>query len=309
VRRYVLQRLALMLLSIWVVVTLTFLMMHAVPGDPFTDPKLRPEIKELMMRKYGLDKPLWQQYLVYWSNFLRGEWGSSLYNIGRDVEVMIREGFPESFQVGIQALTWAVIAGIALGTVAALNHNRTWDYVAMVIAVIGVSVPSFVVGVVLQYLLGVKLRLFPIVWDGTFKGSILPSFALGLGTVAVMARMMRTQMLEVLGQDYIRTARAKGLSDTEVVWRHGLRNAILPVLTILGPLFATIVTGTVVIETVFGIPGIGRYYVQSVFTDDYPLILGTTVFYFVFLIISNFLVDLSYGIVDPRIRVGSNGRR
>lgn len=308
-RRYVLQRLLLVLVTIWAVVTLTFLMMHALPGDPFLNERIPPQIRQLMLQKYGLNKPLWEQYVIYWSNFLRGDWGTSLFSAGRDVKMMILAGFPESFQVGIQALAWAVVVGLLLGTVAALNHNRGWDYVAMVIAVIGVSVPNFVVASVLQYLLGVRFQLFPIIWDGSFKGSILPSFALGLSTLAVTARMMRTQMLDVLGQDYIRTAKAKGLSDPEIVWRHGLRNAILPIVTILGPLFAAIVTGTVVVEAIFSIPGIGQYYVQSVRTNDYPLILGTTVFYFVFLVLSNFLVDLCYGFIDPRIRLAGGNRR
>lgn len=302
-RQYVIRRFLLMLVTIWVVVTITFLMMHAVPGDPFANERLRPEIKALMLARYGLDKPLWQQYLVWWGNFLRGEFGSSFFVVGRDVEVIIGESFPDSAWVGMQALGWAVVTGLALGTVAALNHNRGWDYFTMVLAVIGVSVPSFVVGSVLQYFLGVKWPVMPIIWDGTLKGTILPSFALGLGTLALMARMMRTQMLEVLSQDYIRTAKAKGLSTGEVVWRHGFRNAILPVVTILGPIFANIVTGTVVIERIFNIPGLGNWYVQSVYTRDYPVILGTTVFYFVFLVVANFVVDVAYGMIDPRIRL------
>ncbi|PZN07938.1 ABC transporter permease [Thermaerobacter composti] len=306
--RYIVQRLVLMLVSIWAVVTVTFVMMHAIPGNPFADPRLRPEILALMMDKYGLNDPLWEQYLRYWGNLLQGDLGVSLKNIGRSVNRMIAEGFPESAWVGGQALLFAVVVGLTLGTVAALWRNRWPDYTAMIIAVLGVSVPSFVIAVFAQWLFAVKLRWVPVLWDGTWKTSILPSLALGGTMLATLVRMMRTQMLDVLGQDYINTARAKGLSQGEVIWRHALRNAILPIVTLLGPLVAGILTGTVVIEAIFGIPGLGKYYVESVYQRDYPLILGTTVFYFLFLIVANFLVDLSYGIIDPRIRLTNRAR-
>lgn len=307
-RRYILQRLVLMLVSIWAVVTLTFLMMHAIPGNPFADPRLRPEILALMMDKYGLNDPLWAQYLRYWSNLLRGDLGVSLKNIGQSVNRMIAEGFPESAWVGGQALVFAVVVGLSLGIVAALNRNRWPDYVAMVTAVLGVSVPSFVIAVFFQYVFAVKLNWVPVLWNGRWETSILPSLALGGSMLAVLVRMMRTQMLDVLGQDYINTARAKGLSRSEVVWRHAIRNAILPIVTLMGPLVAGVLTGTVVIEAIFGIPGLGKYYVDSVYQRDYPLILGTTVFYFVFLIVANFLVDLAYGWIDPRIRLTNRAR-
>ncbi|EKP94541.1 ABC transporter permease [Thermaerobacter subterraneus] len=307
-RRYIAQRLVLMLVSIWAVVTVTFVLMHAIPGNPFADPRLRPEILALMMDKYGLNDPLWEQYLRYWGNLLQGDLGVSLKNIGQSVNRMIAEGFPWSAWIGGQALVFALVVGLTLGTIAALNRNRWPDYTAMVIAVLGVSVPSFVIAVFAQWLFAVKLKLVPVLWNGTFVASILPSLALGGTMLATLVRMMRTQMLDVMGQDYINTARAKGLSQGEVIWRHALRNAILPIVTILGPLVAGILTGTVVIEAIFGIPGLGKYYVESVYQRDYPLILGTTVFYFIFLIVANFLVDLSYGIIDPRIRLTNRAR-
>ncbi|QBS37303.1 ABC transporter permease [Thermaerobacter sp. FW80] len=307
-RRYLLQRLLLMLVSIWAVVTVTFILMHAIPGNPFSDPRLRPEILVLMMEKYGLNDPLWEQYLRYWNNLLHGDLGVSLKNIGQSVNRMIAEGFPESAWVGIQALLFALVVGLSMGIVAALNRNRWPDYLAMVIAVLGVSVPSFVIAVFGQWLFAVKLNWVPVLWNGRWETSVIPSLALGGTMLATLVRMMRTQMLDVLNQDYINTARAKGLSQREVVWRHAVRNAILPIVTLLGPLVAGVITGTVVIESIFGIPGLGKYYVESVYERDYPLILGTTLFYFIFLIVANFLVDMSYGLIDPRIRLTNRAR-
>ncbi|MCL4424416.1 MAG: ABC transporter permease [Firmicutes bacterium] len=302
--RYIVKRAGYMIATLWVIITLTFVLMHALPGDPFLNPKKVPEpIRQNMLAKYGLDKPLYQQYFIYLENLSRGELGYSLRYTQRTVNDMIRDGFPYSADLGVRALIFAITTGLTLGIIAALNHNRGWDYTAMLVAVFGVSVPNFVVGTLLQYLISVKLRLLPVTgWEG-FKYTLLPSFALGLWTVALMARMMRTTMLEVLNQDYIKTAKAKGLSSREIVWRHAIRNAILPVVTILGPLVVNIITGTLVIETIFAIPGLGRYYVQSINNLDYPLIMGTTIFYAALLILAIFLVDIAYSFIDPRIRL------
>ncbi|MGB4433431.1 MAG: ABC transporter permease, partial [Bacillota bacterium] len=211
--------------------------------------------------------------------------------------------FPTSAVLGIEALVFAVTLGLALGIIASLYRGQALDYVAIIIAVIGVSIPNFIVASVLQYIFGFKLGILPIARWESFKHTILPAFALGLGTLATMTRMMRSSMLEVLNQDYIRTAKAKGLNSAQIIWGHGVRNAILPIVTILGPLIAGITTGTLVIERMFGIPGLGKYFVDSIYNRDYPMIMGTTVFYSALLLFMNFLVDIAYGFIDPRIRL------
>lgn len=265
--------------------------------------KVTEAIRQNMLRKYGLDKPLWQQYLVYLGNLLHGDLGISLRMTNRTVNDLIREGFPVSCVLGLEALAFALTTGLSLGILAGLKHNSGWDYLAIIVAIIGISVPNFITASILQYVVGYKLRLLPIARWGTFSQSIIPAFSLGLGTLAIMARMMRTSVLDVINQDYIRTARAKGLSQSEITWRHVIRNAILPIVTMMGPLVAGITTGTLIIEQIFGIPGLGKYYVQSVYNRDYTLILGTTVFYATILVIMNLLVDISYGFIDPRIRL------
>ncbi|MDI7247165.1 MAG: ABC transporter permease [Bacillota bacterium] len=301
--RYILRRFGLMLAALWIIVTATFFLMHSIPGDPFLGDKVTEAIRQNMLRKYGLDKPLWEQYVIYLGNLLRGDFGTSLKMLHRSVNDMIRDGFPVSALLGLEALAYAVTIGLVLGTLAGFRHNTWLDYLAMFVALIGISVPGFIMGGLMQYVIGLKLGWLPIArWEG-FRYTIMPAAALGLGTLAVMARMMRTSVLEVTNQDYIKTAKAKGLSQREIVFRHILRNAILPIVTILGPLTAGIVTGSFVIELIFGIPGLGKYYVQSIFNRDYTLILGTTIFYAVLLVFLNFLVDVAYGIVDPRIRL------
>lgn len=276
--------------------------MNLMPGKPFTGEKPIPEeIRKNMEAKYGLDKPIHERYVIYMKNLLRGDLGMSMVHKHRSVGSIIKERFPISASLGLRALSFALIAGLFLGIIAAVNHGKTWDYVSMIIAVIGVSVPSFIIGGLLQYFVGVKLRLFPVTGWESFKHTVIPSFALGLGTLAVMARMMRTSMLDVLNQDYIKTAKAKGLPRRAVVWRHGIRNAILPVVTILGPLVAGITTGTFVVENIFAIPGLGQFLVSSVNQNDYTLIMGLTLFYSLILVTMNFIVDILYGIVDPRI--------
>ena len=302
--RYIARRLAYSVVTLWFIATLTFILMHAVPGDPFSSDKLTPEIHELMLKKYNMDRPLWQQYLTYLGNLVRGDLGYSMRQMNRTVNDMIREGFPVSAHLGVQALVVGVGLGLALGTVAALNHNRWPDYLAVFLALVFISVPNFVVGSLAQYVFGVRLGWLPVArWEGPIY-TILPTLTLAVSMLAGQTRLMRTSMLEVLNQDYIRTAHSKGLSPGEVLRRHTLRNAILPIVTIMGPLTAGIVTGTFIVETMFGIPGLGKYYVQSVYNRDYPLIMGTTMFYSVLLVALNFLVDLAYGLVDPRIRLG-----
>lgn len=307
--KYILKRLAYSIVTLFVLVALTFFMMQMLPGDPFTGEKQIPAAQmEAMMAKYGLDKPVWQQFLIYIGNVVQGDLGTSL-SYDRAVTLMIGEAFVVSFDVGIRAIIFALIGGVFIGTIAAINRGKFLDSVSMVIALIGVSVPSFIVASVLQYFLGLKLylatgvRLFAVTgWDN-FNSQILPVIALGLGSLASISRLMRTSMLDVLGQDYIKTAKAKGLSQRSIIWKHALRNAIMPVVTVLGPITAGVLTGGFVVESVFSIPGLGRYFVQSVQGLDYMMIAGTTVFYGGFLIIANLLVDIAYGLIDPRVKL------
>ncbi len=301
--RYVVRRFGFMLISLLVIVTVSFILMNAVPGGPFTSVKLTPLVEKQLARKYGLDKPKWQQYVTLLKNLLRFDLGLSIRERGRSVNDIIKYTFPTSAALGFEALIFAVTAGLALGIIAALHRGKALDYTAIIIAVIGVSIPNFIVASILQYVLGYKLNLLPIARWESFKHTILPAFALGLGTLASMTRMMRSSMLEVLNQDFIRTAKAKGLTSAQIIWRHGVRNAILPIVTILGPLIAAITTGTLVIERMFGIPGLGKYFVESIYNRDYPMIMGTTVFYSAILLFMTFLVDIAYGLIDPRIRI------
>jgi len=298
------RRLIVSLITIWILATLTFFLVRILPGDPFTSEKITPEIKANMMKYYGLDKPLPVQYATYMGNLLKGDMGYSLRYKNREVNNIIADAFPASAELGIRSLVFSVSVGLILGIIAALNHNKGWDYASMVIAVIGVSVPSFVVGALIQYLFGIKWKILPVAQWKSFAHTIMPTFSLGLGTLALIARLMRTSMLEVVGQDYIKTAKAKGLSPAQVTVKHQIRNAILPVVTVLGPLVAALLTGTFVVEQIFAIPGLGRHYVLSIQNLDYTMVMGLTIFFGAFLVLMNFLVDIAYGLVDPRIRVG-----
>lgn len=301
--RYVLRRLVISLFTVWVLVTAVFFLVRAMPGDPFLSDKLTPEIREHMMRYHGFDRPLHVQYFRYLGKLIQGDLGVSMYYNGLPIRQMIREAFPYSADLGIRALLLATMLGISLGIVSALYRGRWLDYACIVIAILGVSLPDFVTGYLLQYFLGLRLKLFPVaLWRG-FRYTILPTIALSFYTTALLTRMMRASMLEVVGQDYIRVARAKGLSTTQILWRHQLRNAILPVVTVLGPITAAILSGTFIIETIYAIPGMGKYYVNGIQNLDYSQILGMTVFYGSFLILANFIVDIVYGMIDPRIRV------
>lgn len=301
--KYILKRFVISLLTVWVLVTAVFILVRILPGDPFTSEKSTPEVRANMMKYYGFDKPLYVQYAKYISNLLHGDLGTSLKYHNMRVNDIIGQSFPYSADLGLRALIFAVVVGLALGINASLNMGKFWDYFCIIIAIIGVSVPDFILGSLLQYVFALKLKLLPVArWMG-FKYTILPVFGLSLYTVALITRLMRVSMLEVINQDYIMTAEAKGLSTFEVVWRHQIRNAILPVVTVLGPITAAVLTGTFVIEMIFAVPGMGKFYVQGIHDLDYSLILGMTVFYGVFLVAANFIVDIIYGFVDPRIRI------
>lgn len=303
-RTFLFQRLVGVIITLFVIITLTFILMNAIPGDPFTSEARIPEqVLQNLRAYYGLDEPLLVQYFKYLKGIVTFDLGPSIKSETRGVNELISDGFPISAQLGIQAIVIAIVFGITLGIVAALMHNRLLDYASMVIAIVGISVPSFIMATVLINYFAVKLEWFPVATWGTWKHSVLPSTALAMAPMAYIARMTRSSILEVLSMDYVQTAIAKGVSGPAFLFRHVLRNALIPVTTILGPITATILTGSFVIEQIFGIPGMGRYFVMSITDRDYPVILGTAVFYSVILVTFIILVDIAYGWIDPRIKL------
>lgn len=303
---YIMRRVMYMLITLWFIITFTFFLMKSLPGNPFGDgaEKLGPENLAILKAQYGLDKPEWQQYLQYMSNVVRGDLGVSYQFPTQTVIDVIQTSFPKSLELGIISLCFAVVVGLSLGIFAALKHNRAGDYVSMFIAISGISIPSFILGPLLSYFVGVKLGwLPPGLWLGP-EHRILPAIALSFGTIAILARMMRASMLDVTNQDYIKTAKSKGLGGNKIVWNHMIRNAILPVVTILGPIFVNVITGTFVVEKIFAVPGLGMQFVTSIYSNDYTMIAGLTIFYSVILVVVLFLTDIIYGFVDPRIRLG-----
>jgi oligopeptide transport system permease protein len=292
-----------MLVALFIIASVTFFISKALPGTPFADDKLTPQIRAQLFEKYGLDEPLYVQYGKYMFNVAQGDLGNSFYFESRPVSQMILERLPISMFVGVQAVLFGLIIGMVLGIVAALRHNTVWDTLAVVVAVLGVSVPSFVLGPILQYWLGLKLGLFPIAFFESWMHSVLPSLALSVFVISTVARFIRTEMLEVMGQDYITLARAKGLSGLAVILRHVLRNALIPLVTVMAPLTIYLITGSLVIEQIFAVPGIGEQFVSSIQVNDYSMILGTTLFFSVMFILALLMQDIMYGIIDPRIRV------
>ncbi|MBM7693059.1 dipeptide transport system permease protein [Peribacillus deserti] len=302
---YFVKRLISMLITLWLIITLTFFLMHAIPGSPFTSDKNTNEAVQNNLKSfYHLDEPLYVQYGAYLKSLLTLDLGPSIKQSSFTVNDLIGRGIPVSFELGFWTLLVAVVSGILLGVAAALRHNGIIDYLAMTFAVLGISVPSFVMATLLIQQFAVNWPILPVATWASPKHMILPILALATGPMAIIARLTRSSMIEVLAQDYIRTARAKGLSPVKIVFKHALRNALMPVVTLLGALAASILTGTFVIEKIFAIPGMGKYFVESINQRDYPVIMGTTVFYSVVLIIMLYLVDLAYGIIDPRIKLG-----
>ncbi len=297
------------IITIWVIVTVTFILMHSVPGNPFAkEGKMPKVVYDNLQKKYGLDKPKIEQYFIYLGKLVRGDFGDSMKSRVETVNEMIRRGFPVSAYLGIEALLIAFIFGPALGAIAALNQNKAPDYLLMIVAIIGISVPSFIMGTVLIQFIARKVAWLPIAGWGSYRHTILPSVALALMPLAYTARLMRSSMLEVLGQDYIKTAKSKGISKAAVVLKHAVRNAVLPVVSMAGTLISNLLVGSFVIEKIFGIPGLGMFFVKSINNRDYTLIMGTTVFYSIVLIFMLFLVDIAYMIIDPRIKLTKEGR-
>jgi len=292
--------------TIWILVTAVFFLVRALPGDPFAEEKVTEAVRVNLEKYYGMNKPLYIQYFVYLGNLFKGDMGYSLHNANQKVNTIISKTFPKSADLGLRSLLVAILVGLPLGVLAALRQGRASSHISMVVAIIGISVPNFIMGYMLQYFLAYKLNWFPVaLWRG-FSYTILPSIALSFATMAILSRLMRSSMLNITNEDYIKTARAKGLSTFAIVWRHQIRNAILPIVTILGPITAAVLTGTFVIENIFAIPGMGRFYVIAINNRDYTVTLGLTIFYGSFLIMANFLVDILYGVIDPRIRVTEN---
>jgi len=306
---YTLKRLLAGVVTVWFIATATFIAMHSVPGDPLMNDKaVTAEIRKNLERKYGLDKSGPEQYLIFMGNMLQGDFGISFTQQNRKVNDIIRDHFPVSATLGLLAVFFAAVGGIVWGALTAIYRNRLPDIIIMFLVILGISVPSFVFAALGQLSL-VKINqllgssVIPVAGWGTFAHMLVPSLVLGLGTMALLTRLMRSSMLEVVNEDYIKTAKAKGLSPMRIFFKHQLRNAILPVLTVLGPQIAAITTGGFVVELVFAIPGLGRYFVQAVQQLDYTVIMGTTVFYGAFLVFMVILVDIIYGFVDPRVRL------
>jgi ABC-type dipeptide/oligopeptide/nickel transport system permease component len=308
--KYALKQIAAGIVTVFFIATATFTAMHAVPGDPLSKGKaIAPEVRKNLEAKYGLDQPVTKQYTMFLTNMLKGDFGISFTQANRSVNDIIREHFPISAILGLFAIAVAAAGGILWGSLTALYRNQWPDKLIMLAVIFGVSVPSFVVAALMQ--LGVTalnkhfgLQLFAVAGWGGLTHAVLPAVALGLSTMSFLTRLMRSSMLEVVNADYIRTARAKGVSPAGVFFSHQLRNAILPVITVLGPAIAGITTGGFVVESVFAIPGLGRYFVQAVQQLDYTVIMGLTVFYGAYLVAMVILVDIVYGLIDPRIKVG-----
>ena len=296
--KYVLKRILSALVTIFFIITITFFLMKAIPGNPFAAEKMpNPEIEAAMMAKYGLDQPLWKQYIIYLGNFLRGDFGVSYTKAGLTVNKVIADGFPFSLTIGIYASLVVVFAGILFGSVCALRQNKLIDRFFMVLSTLGSTIPSFVLATGFLFLFSKTLGLVPAFGVDEVAGYIGPVLVSG------NAPMTSTSLVEVQQQDYIRTARSKGISEFKVIYKHALRNALLPVVTYIGPMVASIVTGSFVIETVFGIPGVGQLFTDSIVNRDYPLIMGITVFFAVLLVLAVLIVDLVYVLIDPRIKL------
>jgi ABC-type dipeptide/oligopeptide/nickel transport system permease component len=302
--RYIIRRLLFMIPVLLFISIITFAMLHAVPGGPFSREKpLPPEVLANLEKFYGLDQPVWKQYADYMGNIiLHFNFGPSYRSRGRAVTDIFHDHLPVSAELGLVSLAISLLMGVPLGIIGALKQNSLWDYASMALAVFGISVPAVVLGPLLILVFALALGWFPVAGWGTPAQLILPAFALGLHDSAIIARLTRASMLQVIREDYIRTARAKGLAERAVMVRHALKNAFIPVATILGPLFAALVTGTFIVEQIFAIPGLGKYFVTSITNRDYPVVMGTILLYAVFLVLANLAVDITYAFLDPRIR-------
>ena len=306
--KYILKRFVSMVITLFVIITLTFFLMHAVPGGPFASEKqLPPEVEKALLEKYHLNDPLWKQYIDYVGGILRFDLGPSFKYRGLTVNELITSGFPVSGKIGGLSILVILLIGIPLGIIAALKQNRWEDTAVRFLATIGITIPSFVLATILLYVFSLKLNLLPSFGIDSWKGYILPVAALSGYSISFVARLTRSSLLEVFRQDYMIMARAKGLSEAKILFKHGLKNALIPIVTVMGPLIAGLLTGSFVIEKIFALPGMGGHFVNGISNRDYTVIMGITVFYAAFLLIMVFIVDLIYGFLDPRIKLDEQG--
>ncbi|CAC97527.1 oligopeptide ABC transporter permease [Listeria innocua] len=307
--KYTLKRVLYMLITLFIIASVTFVLMKFLPGTPYRNQeKLSDEQIHMMNEKYGLNDSIPVQYLNYMTGLVKGDLGVSFQLDNRPVSEILGALIGPSVQLALEAMVFGVIFGILLGVVAAMYQNRWPDYTSTFIAILGKSVPSFVFATVLQYWLGAKLQIFPVAGWGSFADTILPAFALAMFPLATAARFMRTELIDVFASDYVLLAKAKGNSRTEVAVKHAIRNALIPLITVLGPLSVALMTGSLVIENIYSIPGIGSQFVSSIQMNDYPVIMGTTLLFAAMLVFVILVVDILYGLIDPRIRV-SGGRK
>ncbi|MBO0601489.1 ABC transporter permease [Sporosarcina sp. E16_3] len=307
--KYITKRVIYMFLSLFLIASFTFVLMKLLPGSPLASAaKLSIEEREVVYEKYGLNDPIPVQYARYMGNLAKGDFGVSFQYKNADVTTLIVKKLKYSAILGAQALVFGTLIGIILGMIAALKQNTVWDYGSTIIAILGISIPSFVFAVLLQYVFSVWLGWLPVgLWEG-WKSSILPSIALAMGPIAIAARFIRTEMIEVLSSDYILLAKAKGANWFEIAFKHAFRNALIPLITVLGPVAAGLLTGSLVVEQIFAIPGIGEQFVKSISSNDFAVIMGTTMFFSVFLIVIILIVDILYGVIDPRIRLSGGSK-
>ncbi|HFQ0768064.1 TPA: oligopeptide ABC transporter permease [Enterococcus faecium] len=307
--KYVLKRVFFMIITLWLIATITFFLMQLLPGTPYTNQeRLSPETIEMLNKQVGLDKPVIVQYGIYLSNLLQRDFGISFQFKNQPVAHLLAGRIGPSLQLGLQAIIFGTVLGTILGTISAMKQNTWADTSSTLVAILGRSIPNFVFAVLLQYIFAIKLQVLPIAkWDG-FVYTILPTIALAMSPLADSARFIRTEMVEVLHSDYVELAKAKGLSRWEIAFKHGLRNSLIPLMTLLGPLAVALMTGSLVVENIFAIPGIGEQFVKSITTNDYPTIMAVTILYSFMLIFVILIVDLLYGLVDPRIRVSEGSR-
>lgn len=303
--RFIIQRILYGIFTMFVIASITFFLVHIIPGSPIeTIAENLPETRrEELYSEYGYNKPLYIQYFLFWKNiFTRGDLGTSLYYRGRSVTDVIKMHAPVSARLGLQALLTGTVTGLVFGIFAAANRGKKFDYAVILIAVVGISIPSFVLAQLLQYFFGIKNNLLPITGWGDFKYTILPSIALAAGPIAKYSRYMRSNYLDIINQDYILTARAKGASKSRIIRKHVLRNVSLPIITILGPQIAFAFTGTFIVENIFSVPGLGSYFVRSISERDYTMVMGQTIFISFLYIVSLIAVDIAYALIDPRIK-------